>query len=157
NQQPDEATTAQPTERTPPPERAAPPESTNANVSLAQAAAEAEQASSAPPTIVAQSVETQSRQGAPPLTVQGGPYPGNSAHFFEGYALQQRIHESQELPVADISALQPIDENTQDARPSSTDQLALLTESDAEAPSAPLAGDLILNFLPCNVTALQQA
>jgi hypothetical protein len=89
--------------------------------------------------------------------VQGVSYLVNSGHLFDGYALQQRIHESQELPVADISTLQPIDENTQEARPSSTDQLALLTESDGETPSAPLAGDLILNFLPCNVTALQKA
>jgi hypothetical protein len=148
--------TAQPTDRTPPPERAAPPESTNANVGLAQAAAEAEQASSAPPTVVAQSVETQFRQGAPPVIGQGVSYLVNPGRFVDGYAVQQRIYDSQELPAADFTAL-PSDEATRGGLPSPIDRLALLSESDGETLPAPSSGDLILNFLPCNVAALRTA
>jgi hypothetical protein len=147
--------TGQPTERTTPPDRAV-PEPTNANVGLAQAAAEMEQAAGAPSASPSQSTETMTRQGAPPLTGQTVSYLVNSSRFIDGNAPELRIHESQELPAADLGAL-PIDESTQSGMQSPADRLTLLSEEDVEVPPAPLSGDLILNFLPCNVTALRTA
>jgi len=146
---------AQPAEPTPRPERAA-PDAPNANVVLAQAAASAELAPGAPPLAPPQSVEALSGQGMPPLTGLGVPYPMSSSRFIDGYALQQRIHESHELPAADFTAV-PMDETTQGGVPSPEEHLALRSEEDGEAPPAPLSGDLILSFLPCNVSALRTA
>jgi hypothetical protein len=145
----------QPAEPTPRPERAA-PERPDANAGLALAAASAEPAPGAPPPAPFQSVEALSGQGTPPVTGQGVSYRVSSSRFIDGFALQQRIHESQELPAADFTAL-PVDETTEVGMPSPTDRLALRSEDDGEAHSAPLSGDLILNFLPCNVSALRTA
>jgi hypothetical protein len=148
--------TAQPAEPTPPPERAA-PEPPNATVGLVQAVASAEQAPAAPPLPAPpQYVEAVSRQGTPPLVGQVVSNLASSSRFVDGYALQPRIHEAQELPAADFAAF-PVDEATQGSTPSLIERLALRLEEDPEAPPAPLSRDLILNFLPCNVAALRTA
>jgi hypothetical protein len=147
--------TGQATERTPPPDRSA-TESTNANKALAQAAAEVEQATGVPATAPAQPVETMLRQVAPPVIGQGVSYLANPGRFIDGYTAQQRIYDSQELVASDFTAL-PGDEAAPGGVLSSIDRVALLSETDGEAPSTTSSGDLILNFLPANVAALRTA
>jgi hypothetical protein len=145
----------QPAGPTPPPDHAA-PEPPNANAGLAQAVASTEPAPGAPPTAPPQFVEALSRQGTLPLIGQAASYLVNPSRFVDGYALQQHVHDPQDLLAADFTAL-PVDETTQASTPSLIDRLALRLDEDAEAPVAPLTGDLILNFLPCNVSALRTA
>jgi hypothetical protein len=90
------------------------------------------------------------------LIGQGVANLANSGHFVDGYALQQRIHESQELPAGELAALR-IDGASQDGMPLPPERLALLSGAEGEASPAPLSADLILNFLPSNVTALRTA
>jgi hypothetical protein len=74
----------------------------------------------------------------------------------DGYAVQERIHDTQGLFASDFASM-PIEQTKEGGVLSPIVRLALRTEEDGESPPAPQSGDLILDFLPYNVTALRTA
>jgi hypothetical protein len=79
-----------------------------------------------------------------------------SNRLIDGYASQERMHDYQGLLAADVAAL-PVDQATGGGLLSQIVRLAQRSAEYGETPPAPLSGDLILDFLPYNVTALRAA
>src|SRR5262249_49491595 len=119
-------------------------------------AANAEQGPSTPSSATPQSVESLPRQGTAPLTGQSVSYVYNSGRFVDGYGPQPRIPDSQEVSAAEFITL-PLDITLPKSIASPAGNLAWLADADGNSAPTPLSGDLVLDFLPCNLTALQTA
>jgi hypothetical protein len=140
-------------EPTPPTDRAA-PEAANATVGLTLAASANEPSRGGPLPPPPQSGEAQFNQAISLVTGQDVTSFVSLSRFIDGYALQEKIHDSQDLPTADFTAI-PVDEATQGRALSLADQLALKPNEIWENVPSPLSADLIVDFLPCTVGALQ--